>query len=288
MNPRLRARLLVAGLALALGGCTVLSFVYGRLDTVAEVYADRWFDFDDGQSDRFKQRVRERLAENRRLELPRFAAYLDEGALLVEGRPTPAEIDGFIDHGRDLFEQALRRSLPLMSQTLAELTPTQVEHFAREIDESNQEYVEDELDADPAERQRERRKDLTREIERWTGKLEPAQRDILHRLVDQVPDGARAWFEHRRTRQRGLVALLRGRAEAPAYARYVEEWWLGDRHLEPDHAAQLARNRQATVAALSELIATLTPRQRERAIARLRSIARDLEALHRGGEERKG
>lgn len=288
MSPTLRARLLIAGLALALGGCTVLSFVYGRLDTFAEVYADRWFDFDDGQSDRFKQRVRARLAENRRLELPRFAAYLDEGARLVEGQPTPADIDAFIDAGRDLFEQALRRSLPLMSETLAELSPAQVEHFVREVEESNREYIEDELDADPTERQRERRKDLTREVERWTGKLEPAQREILHRLVDQVPDGARAWFEHRRTRQSGLIALLRARAAAPQYSRYVEEWWLGDRHLEPEHAAQLERNRQATVAALSELIATLTPRQRERAVARLRSIARDLEALHRGGEERKG
>lgn len=288
MTPRRRAQLLIAVLTLALGGCTLLSFVYGRLDSVAEIYADRWFDFDGGQSDRFKQRVRARLAENRRLELPRFAAYLEEGARLIEGRPTPADLDGFIDHGRALFEQALVRSLPLMSETLAELGPAQVEHFAREIEESNQEYREDELDVDADERQGERRKDLKREIERWTGKLEPAQREILHRLVEQVPDGARAWFEHRQTRQRGLIALLRARPEPPAYARYVEEWWLGDRHLAPDHAAQLERNRQATVAALSELIATLTPRQRERAVARLRSIARDLEALHQSGEQRKG
>jgi ribosomal protein L18E len=45
------------------------------------------------------------------------------------------------------------------------------------------------------------------------------------------------------------------------------------------------RNRQATTVALAELIATLSPRQRERATARLRSIARELESLHR---ERKG
>lgn len=287
MIPRRRAQLLIAGLALALGGCTVLSFVYGRLDTIAGMYADRWFDLDGGQADRFKQRVRERLAENRRLELPRFAAYLEEGARLVEGRPAAADLDAFIDHGRDLFEQALRRSLPLMSETLAELGPAQVEHFAREIEESNQEYREDELEAEPAERQAERRKDLVREIERWTGKLEPAQRAILHRLVEQVPDGTRAWFEHRQTRQRGLLALLRARADAPAYARYVEEWWLGDRHLDPDHAAQLERNRRATVDALTELIATLSPRQRERAAARLRSIADELTALHRSAPETK-
>lgn len=288
MIPRRRVELLVVMLTLALGGCTLLSFVYGRLDTVAEMYADRWFDFDGDQSDRFKLRVRERLIENRRLELPRYAAFLEEGARLVEGRPEPADLDRFIDQGRELFEQALRRSLPLMSETLAELAPAQVEHFAREIDESNQEYREDELEAQPEVRRLERRKDLVREVERWTGKLEPSQRAILHRLVDQVPDGARAWFEHRRNRQQGLIALLRARAEAPAYARYVEEWWLGDRHLDPDHAAQLERNRQATVAALAELVATLTPRQRERTVARLRSIARDLEALHRSDPQQKG
>jgi hypothetical protein len=237
------------------------------------------------QSQRFKSRVRARLDENRRDELPAAAALLDDAARLVEGRPAAADIDAYLERGRGLFEQALRRSLPLMSDTLADLTPAQVEHFARELAESNDEYREDELEADPVERQAERRKELAREVERWTGRLGPAQRAILDRLVAQVPDGARAWFEHRQTRQRGLLALLRARADAAAYARYVEDWWLGDRHLDPNHAAQLARNRQATTVALSELIATLTPRQRERATARLRSIARELEALHR---ERKG
>lgn len=287
MSSRLRL-LAVAALALALGGCSLLSFVYGRLDTIAEVYADRWFDFDSAQSKRFKARVRERLAENRKVELPLYADYIDEAARLAEGRPTAAEIDGLLDRGRDLFEQALVRSLPLMAETLAELSPDQVEHFAREIAESNAEYVEDELEVDPAERQDERRRELVREVERWTGKLEPAQRAILERLVDEVPDGARAWFEHRQVRQRGLLELLRGRAPAPAYARFVEQWWLGDRHLAPAHAEQLARNRAATVAALAELVATLTPRQRERATARLRSIAADLRALHRKGQDGKG
>jgi hypothetical protein len=287
MTPRSRVRLLLVALTLALGGCTLLSFVYGRLDTVAEVWADRWFDFDREQSQRFKVRVRERLAENRRVELPLFSDYLDGAVRLVEGRPTPGEIDAFLERGRGLFEQALRRSLPLMSETLAGLSPAQVEHFARELDESNEEFREDELDGDAAERQAERRKELLREVERWTGKLEPAQRAILERLVAQVPDGARAWYDYRRVRQRGLLALLRARAPASGHAEYIESWWLGDRHLEPDYAAQLARNREVTVVALAELVATLTPRQRERAAARLRSIARELDELHAQGRDKE-
>lgn len=283
MTPRRRAQLLVAALALALGGCSLLSFVYGRFDSIAAVYADRWFDFDDAQSSRFKQRVRERLAENRRDELPLGAAYLEDGARLVEGRPTPEQVDAYLDRGRELFELVLRRSLPLLSATLAELRPEQVEHFARELAESNEEYVEDELEVDPVERQGERRRELVREVERWTGKLAPEQRAILERLVERVPDGARAWYEHRLTRQRGLLALLRSRAAAPDYAGYFEEWWLGDRNLDPAHAAQLRSDRAATVAALAELVATLSPRQRERAAARLRSIAEELTALHRSG-----
>jgi len=280
-----RARLVAAAaLALALGGCTLLSFVYGRLDTVAEVWADRWFDFDRAQAQRFKARVRERLAENRRDELPRFAAYVADGALLVEGGPTPAELEAFLDRGRALFEDALLRSLPLMSGTLAELTPAQVEHFAREVEESNAEFAEEELEVEPEERQADRRRELRREVERWIGSLDASQRAILDRLVAEIPDGARAWYEHRRARQQGLIALLRAQAPAAAYAEYVREWWSGDRHLAPEHAAQLESNRRATVAALAELVGTLTPRQRERAAARLRAIAKDLDGLHRQGK----
>lgn len=286
MTSRLRVRLLLIALTLALGGCTLLSLVYGRLDTVAEVYADRWFDFDREQSKRFKARVRERLTENRRKELPLFSVYLGDAVRLVEGRPAPDEIDAFLDRGRELFEQVLRRSLPLMAETLAGLEPAQVEHFADELEESNEEFREDELDGDPDQRQTERRKELVREVERWTGKLEPAQRAILERLVAQVPDGARVWYEYRRIRQRGLLALLWARAQAADHAGYIEAWWLGDRHLEPAYAAQLARNRELTVAALAELIATLSPKQRARATTRLRAIAAELDALHAQGRDK--
>lgn len=287
MNRRRLPLVAALGLALALGGCSMLSFAYGRVDLLAEHYADRWFDFDAGQSSRFRSRVRERMVVNRREELPQAAALLDEAVRLVGGRPAPAEVDALFDRGRGLFEQALRRSLPLMSDTLAELAPTQVGHFARELAESNAEQLEEDLDVDPVERQAERRKELRLEIERWTGKLEPAQRAILDRLVEQVPDGSRAWFEHRQVRQRGLLALMRSRADAPAYARFIEEWWLGDRHLDPAHAERLERGRRSTADAMAELIASLTPRQRERASARLGSIARELEALHRAGQPRE-
>jgi len=286
---RRRGRLLVgAALMLTLGGCTLLSFVYGRLDSIATAYADSWFDLERDQSKRFKHRARERLAINRREELPQYAAFLDGAARLVEGRPSAAELDALIERGRELFELGLRRSLPLMTETLAELAPRQVEYFTRELDERNAEYRDEELDVDPEERQEQRREELQHEVERWTGRLVASQRAILDRLVAQVPDGARAWYEHRLARQRGLLELLRARASAAEHARYIERWWLGDRHLEPDHAAQLARNRQSTVSTLAELIATLTPKQRARVAARLRAIGSELEELHAAGREAAG
>jgi hypothetical protein len=285
MSGRGRRRAALLALVLALGGCSLLSFVYGRLDSIATAYADRWFDLDSAQARRFKLRAGERLALNRREELPGYSRFLRDAAALVERRPSPDEVDALVGRARSLLEDGIERSLPLITATLAELSPAQVAHFAREIDEANAEYREEELEVSVERRQRERRDDLRREVERWTGRLQPTQRALLERLVERVPDGARAWYEHRLERQRGMLALLRAGASADQHGRYVREWWLGDRHLAPEHAAQLARDRRATVEAVAELIGSLTPRQRERASARLLAIAADLDELHAAGRE---
>jgi hypothetical protein len=277
----MRRRIAIAALAvLALGGCSIISFVYDHADRFALSYIDGWFDLDSAQGKRFRERFRERMVLHRKDELPRYSAFLRELRAKVAGAPTAAELDAMFRGSREIIELGIRRTLPLMADTLAELSPEQVEHLAREMAENNEEFVEEMAEDTPAERKREREEDLIDEMEDWTGRLAEPQRARLRALVAAVPDGRQPWFEHRQQRQRGLLALLRARAPRDAYVAYAEEWWLGDRHLDPAIAQQLERNRRLSAECFAGLIASLTPKQRTRALDRIDDLIGELDELH--------
>jgi hypothetical protein len=284
---RRRGWLALCAIAL-LAGCSVLSIAYDNADRIALAYADDLFDLDHAQGKRFRERVRARMVQHRNDELPRYTGYLRQLRGMVGGKPSADEVDAVLLASRELIELGIRRSLPLMADTLVELTPQQVEHLAEEIADANEDYAEELAEDTPAERQHEREKELIKEIERWTGTLAEPQRGRLRALAAAVPDGSHTWFEHRQLRQRGLLALLRARAARDAYFAYVEEWWLGDRHLDPALLQQLARNRRLTAEALTDLVATLTPKQRARVVARLDDLIEDLDGLHAAGAAQGG
>lgn len=283
-----RAKLLVALVALALlPGCSVLSIAYNNADRLALSLVDDWFDFDHAQGKLFRERVRQRMAQHRDDELPRYSAFLRELERTLGGAPNAEDIEALFQGSRELIELGIRRTLPLMADTLAELTPAQVEHLAGEIADANEDALEElqDLEEDsPQERQREREKELIEEIERWTGKLAEPQRARLRALVAAVPDGSRRWFEHSQVRQRELLARLRARADRAALIAFAEEWWLGDKHRDPEMMQQLERNRRVTAEALAGLIGSLTPKQRAHAIGELDDIIEELDALHAAGK----
>ena len=283
----MRWRTCLAVLALfTLSACSLLSVAYDNADRLALAYVDDWFDLDSAQGKRFRERVRERMAQHRRDELPRYVAFLKSARVMVEGTPTPPDLRGLFAESRDLIELGIRRSLPLMADTLAELEPQQVEHLAEELAESNADDEADLTEDSPAERLRERQKDLIKEFERWTGRLDDVQRAGLRELAVRIPDGARSWLDYSKERQRGLLLQLRDRADRDALVAYAEDWWLGDRHFDPQLAAQLESNRRVTAEALAGLVASLTPKQRSRAADRLDDIVADLEELQAAAPSR--
>ncbi len=279
---RWRAPLALLAL-LTVAGCSVIGLVYDNADRLALSAVDGWFDLDRAQGKRFRERFRERMAEHRRDELPRYTAFLRELRRSIDGKPTADQVDAQLLRSRDLVELGIRRTLPLMADTLAELTPQQVEHLAGEIAEANEDYAEELAEGTPAERTKDGQKELIKQIERWTGRLDEPQRARLRAFAASIPDESQNWFDHRQQRQRALLEMLRSRAPRAAYISFAEEWWLGRSHLDPQLADRLERNRRATATAFAELTVSLTPKQRARAVARIDDIIEALDELHAAG-----
>ena len=272
---------LLCALLSCLGACSVVGTLYERLDLLLGFEAGSWLDLDDAQMRQFRSAVRLRVEEHRREELPRYVAFLERAATRVEAPPDDATLLNDAEELRLLLRETIRRSLPLLADTLATLRPAQVEHLAVKFAKSNEEYAEEYLEQTP-ERFRKKRLVRSREaIERWTGRLDDAQRAQVAALVDAVPDGSAAWSAYSHAWQQELLAQLRAGAGSAQLLALMERWWTTDAAMDPAYVAQLEGNRRLIATSLAALLPTLGERQRTRASREFRALAADLRDLLR-------
>lgn len=281
---RLRDRVLRACLlscVLLVGACSVVGALYERLDLLLGLEADSWLDLDADQKSSFRLAARERIEQNRREELPRYIGLVERAAMRVEGSPDADTLLADAESLRLALRDTLRRSLPMVADALARLRPEQIAYFAEQLEESNAEYAEEYLDV-PPDRFRGARLQRSREVvERWTGRLDAAQRERLAALVDAIPDGSAAWNRYSLAWQQALLAELRAGTDSPRLLRLIEHWWITGAGMDPAYVAQLDTNRRLIASALAELLPTLSQRQRGRAMREFRDLAGDLRELQR-------
>jgi hypothetical protein len=244
--------------------------------------ARSWLDLDREQSSHLRRGLIERLEQNRREELPHYSALAGELAALAGTRPTPAEVHALIERSRELFHATAQRTTPLLAATLSGLRPAQLDYLAQEFEESNAEYREEYLDPDPDTLREERLDAVRKSVERWSGRLDEAQRARLARLVDTLPSGAQRWYTHRLRWQEQLLGELRAGADVASIESLLRDWWGDVAAYDADYAAELAEGRWRVAEALAEVIGSFDPRQRARAQSRLRELAGELEDLHLG------
>jgi hypothetical protein len=286
-NPGTRAGIARLALVLAclLGtGCSIVGTVYGQLDRLIVMRADEWLALDTAQKAALRGAVSASIERHRGEELPEWVALLRRMAGLVEmQQPAPADLLAEIERARVLAGRSTALLLRPAAEALASMEPAQIEHLERAMQEGNAEYADEFLDPS-AERRATARVRRTRDaIERWSGRLDAAQRNHVAALMASVPDGADAWFDYRHAWQDTLIARLRAGDDVATLEQLLHDWWIGDAGMDPDYAAQLERNREIIAGGFTELIATLSLEQRERAARRLRDVAADLEAVANAG-----
>jgi hypothetical protein len=276
----LSARIVLVFAILLASGCSVVGTLYGQLDRLIVMQADSWLALDREQKTALRSAVEASVERHRSEELPAWVALLRRIADLVEARqPEAGALLAEMEHARALTERSTRLLLRPAAEALARLGPAQIEHLARAMEDDNDEFAEEFLDPAP-ERRAAARVQRTREaIERWSGRLDAAQRAQVAALMASVPDGAEAWRDYREAWQATLLARLEAGDDADTLERLLHDWWIGDAGMDPAYAAQLERNRAVIAEGLAELIVALSPGQRERAARRLRDVATDLEEL---------
>lgn len=275
---RLLARALLAALAalLAAACSSVTRVAYDNAPFAAAWMIDDWFDLHDGQRDWVKERLARLHGWHRASEMPAYERLLAETAARAARGLSADDARQVHREMRALWLRLVRRAIPDMADFLLQLHPEQVVFLARRFDEDNERAVRESVRGTPQERLERRQKRYLERIEDWTGRLAPAQRDVVRARVAAMGDLTDEWLGDRRFRQSETIALLRSKpTRAQLEAGLTRLLVDSDSWRRPEYVAKMKARDEQVFAMVADLDATLTAEQRGRLHRRLAGYAAD-------------
>ncbi|RTL30917.1 MAG: hypothetical protein EKK47_09710 [Burkholderiales bacterium] len=212
-------RIMLSGLLLVLAACSVVRTVYNQAPNLAYWQLNRAFHLDDEQADQVKHNLYAFFQWHRRTELPVYARLLNRAALEAQGPITPE----LACERRAEFEKVGRRSIdkavPMLAELLRSLKPEQVQNLRNFIDDLNEDFRDDFLDGDKADRDEAWGKYALKWAEFFYGKFSKAQRAALIQGVVTGPLSAQDVYTEMLRTQGELLQIARHAAtEHPAQA----------------------------------------------------------------------
>lgn len=257
-----------------LAGCDRVELAYERGDWLAARWAANLMDLDATQRRDVRQRIqtyRDGPGRQRALELAEVFKGLAEGlSAPPHDQPLATAMDDLLEFSQRIAGDAI----PDIVAVLVQLDGQQINTLSRRLDEQLAEEADRDRDA--------RQRRLEDSVTRWTGRLEADQQTLLAGCLDDMPG---AWHRQRDWRQqqnRELVGVLEAGAGQDSLTAYYQARWLLDPDQRPDEIRTLQRQGLLVMRqCLLDLNATLTPRQRERAVSRLQRYE---EALRNVGQ----
>ena len=272
-------------LALVLGGCSAVRLGYTQGPMLGGWWLDGYFDFNATQKPVVQQGLAEWFDWHRSTQLP---VYADELARLraALGQPSlsAAQVCEWPQRAEAWLQAGLEQALPVMARVAPTLSPAQLRHFQHKLDERNDTFLREEVQADEAERRDKRLAGWRKRYEDLYGALTPPQLRLLEEAAGRIaPDPKRREAEHL-ARQRELLAVLAGRPATPeavqqALAAPLRPGLVWDGWGSAAWQAERRQQRQAHCELFARLHQQSTPAQREHAQRWLGGWEQDMRRL---------
>jgi len=280
------AILLLLGFSLVVGGCSATRTVYNNLDWVVTWYLARHFDLDKEQKADLREMVVRNMDWHRRTQLPLYADYARDLADDLDQPVSPDIVRGRYIQLLDFWDASMLQIIPDTYLFLTNLTDEQVDQMIEEMEKNNQEMYDEYSGSTPEEREENRNRNTIKGIERIFGKLNEEQKQLVRDSLADMEDASEEWVENRRRWQSAYIELIREKPPEDEYKKRLTSLYVSPRgYDEPEFQARVDRNLERAVAMMSDLMNSLTPKQREKAQKRLRKYAVDFDRLAAQAEQ---
>lgn len=269
-----------------------MRIAYGTAPDLAYWWLDGYVDFDGAQTPRVHEALADWFAWNRRVQLPEFAALLDRAQVDVLADTTPAQVRAWQTDLTPRLRAAFERIAPPAAELILTITPRQIQHLEARYAKYNDEFRDDYLQPDPAQRSRVTLKRTVDRAEQLYGDLSKAQLALISDLLARSPFDPQVWFAERQKRQQAMLQMLRqlhepgatreqALAALRAYADQIE------RSPRADYRRYADTLDDFNVAFAARLHNSTSPEQRRTAATKLGGWAEDLRAVARAPEPRR-
>ena len=255
-----------------------MRFAYDNADTYLRWRASSYLDLEGEMADELDDAIAAFMSWHRAKALPQYATLADEAAQRFARRLAPADLVWGYDSVQVQARESLRAAAERIAPLLDRLTPQQIAHLERRLEEDNRRFARENLRGGDRQRRKRRTERNVERLEDWVGRLSQAQTDRVAQYSERAPllDELRS-RDHRRL-QGQLLALLRAREAKKRLADFLVHW---DHGRDPAYVAAIEAARKEYFALALDLDKSLTREQRERAARELRRYAEDFRTLNR-------
>jgi len=259
---------------LAATGCSGVKVVYGQLDVLVPWYLRDYVELDPGQRSQLRHSVETLLAWHRESEVGRYAAFFRELAEDAAAPLPPGRLEAARQELETFWDDIGRRVAPDAAALLATLSDAQVESLFDRMAREDDELARESLGRSPS---------LTRQLERWTGRLDASQRALVAACARELRGDTEGWLASRRAWRAALREALARRTDVTALATRLGQLFAdGEEFWTPSYRDSFRADRQRVLGMLEELDRSLSPRQRDHLRDRLERWALDLDAIAGG------
>jgi len=275
----------VAVVVAALSACSAAKLSYSAGAQVAHLWLDRYFSFNDSQSQLVGTALQRLHAWHRAEELPRLGGLLAQMEKLAAGETATAQqVCAFVPQLQARALAFAHAAEPPAATVALTLTPRQLERVRRKYDENNRKFHEEWMEKAKADLYEKRAEQWEDRLELLYGDLKEVQLAVVRQGVEHSVYDAQRMLAERRRRQQDLLEVLKGLAnskQSEAQARAALRGYVDRvaRSPDPAYRAWQASMFDEQCRIIAAVHARATPAQRERAVQRLQDYQRDVRQL---------
>ena len=272
----LRLIMTLSVVASLLVACSMVRLAYDNAGWLMVRWADDYLRLDSQQEAALRLRLQAVMDRHRQALLPETIRFLRSLVRSLDQRMSPSEARCVIRWSQDLYRRTAKLMGPVAAETLAGLSPAQVDYLAERIQEQDRKFRDKYLQGTTQQRRNRRAGMIVERLENWSGELSERQVRLVYRRTIALPDTAPGWYRYRGAQQMRLLAALRAGADSAMIQGLLEDWWVDQR----DQPEVLRREVETFLDGFALMISTLNRSfeswQRQRVTNRLSAIADDL------------
>jgi hypothetical protein len=275
---------LCAGLlgGLLLAGCSGARLAYKQLDVLLPWYFRDYVELDTGQRQQLERAIDSILVWHRESEVGRYAVFFrdlerEAASPLGRERIRAARMDLEV-----FWDDIVSRLVPDAAALLADLDDAQIEQIFARIVEGDREFTEKVLARSSAERIERRERTLRRQVERWVGNLDAAQRGMVASCARDMRAEPEGWLDSRQRWRQALREAISYRDDPARFTPRLERLLAdGESFWEPEYRRRFDEDRERVLDLIADIDGSLSNDQRRRLRRQLDRWAGDFESIAR-------